>query len=97
MQQSIARVPDDRASIHLQQLCKHFAHRLPVTFTPEQGRIEFPLGVCRLEADANTLTMRAEAEDDERLAKLQEVVDKHLVRFAFKMPLTIEWSSAGAG
>lgn len=93
MQQSIARVADERASIHLQQLCKHFAHKLPVTFTPEQGRIEFSIGTCELEADGGVLTMRVEAGDAERLVQLQQVVDKHLVRFAFKAPLTIEWSA----
>jgi hypothetical protein len=97
MQQSMARVQTERASIHLQQLCKHFAHKLPVTFTPQQGRIEFSIGTCALEADQGVLTLRAEAEDAERLAKLQDVVDKHLARFAFKTPVTIEWNGVSEG
>jgi hypothetical protein len=96
MQQSVARVADERASIHLQQLCKHFAHKLPVTFTPQQGRIAFSIGTCELEANQGVLTLRAEAEDAERLAKLQDVVDKHLARFAFKTPLAIEWHGLDA-
>ena len=34
MNHSVARVETERASIYLQQLCKHFAHKLPVSFTP---------------------------------------------------------------
>lgn len=94
MRQSIARVETERASIHLQQLCKHFAHKRPVTFTPEQGRIKFAIGTCRLEAANGVLTLTAEAEDDDQLAQLQDVVDKHLVRFAFRTPVKIEWGAA---
>jgi hypothetical protein len=55
MTNSIARVETERASIYLQQLCKHFAHKIPVTFTPEQGQITFSAGICRLEASDGIL------------------------------------------
>jgi len=93
MHHSIARVQTERASIYLQQLCKHFAHKLPVEFTPEKGQIAFSLGTCRLEAANGTLTLKAEADDDAKLAQLQDVVDKHLLRFAFRDPPKIEWQA----
>ena len=96
MNHSVARIETDRASIYLQQLCKHFAHKLPVIFTPEQGQIAFSVGVCRLEANDGILTLNAEAEDADRLVQLQNVIDKHLQRFAFRSPLTIEWFAAEA-
>lgn len=96
MTNSIARVETERASIYLQQLCKHFAHKLPVTFTPEQGQITFSAGICRLEANDGVLVLKAEAEDDARLAQLQGVIDKHLLRFAFRDPRKIEWRAADA-
>lgn len=96
MSNSIARIPTERASIYLQQLCKHFAHKIPVTFTPEQGQITFSLGICRLEASDGVLVLRAEAEDDARLTQLQGVIDKHLIRFAFRDPPTIEWRALDA-
>ena len=68
----------------LQQLCKHFAHKLPVTFDPAQGRIEFSLGTCDLAAEAGPLTMRAEAPDPTALAQLEQVVSRHQERFAFR-------------
>lgn len=92
---SQARVATPLASRYLQQLCKHFAHKLPVTFDPRQGRIEFTLGVCELEADAATLAMRAEAPDPEALARLEEVVARHLERFAFREQPQIAWTPAG--
>jgi hypothetical protein len=96
MKHAIARVDTDRASIYLQQLCKHFAHKRPVTFTPEQGEIRFAIGTCRLEAKDRVLTLRAEAADGPGLAQLQEVVDRHLQRFAFRDPPVIAWQAADA-
>ena len=94
MNHSIARVETDRASIYLQQLCKHFAHKRPVEFTPETGRIELSAGICRLEAAGGVLTIRAEAEGAEALAQLQDVIAKHLARFAFRHPVSLDWRAA---
>jgi hypothetical protein len=91
MKHSVARIDTERASIFLQQLCKHFAHKIPVEFTPEKGEIRFSLGTCRLEAKDRVLTMKAEAADGSGLAQLQEVIDRHLLRFAFRDPPKIEW------
>ena len=91
MRHSQAHIESERASIYLQQLCKHFAHRLPVEFTPERGQIVFSVGTCRLEAESGVLTLHAEAADDAQLAQLQDVVVRHLVRFAFRDPPIIEW------
>jgi len=94
MKQSEARIKSERASIYLQQLCKHFAHRLPVEFTPEQGQITFSVGTCRLAASGDELTLSAEAADDAQLSQLQDVVARHLLRFAFRDPPTITWIAA---
>jgi uncharacterized protein len=93
MLKSTAHVTSARASIHLQQLCKHFAHKLPVAFNPEKGEIRFGLGTCYLAAQAHDLEMRVEADDAGKLAELQDVVARHLVRFAFKEPPDIVWSA----
>jgi hypothetical protein len=94
MNRSVATVKSERASIYLQQLCKHFAHKIPVEFTPERGRITFPeTGACSLTAADGLLTMEAEAEDADKLARVEDVVDRHLVRFAFREPPSIAWKA----
>lgn len=37
MPSSTATISTTRASGYLQQLCMHFAHKVPVTFTPQAG------------------------------------------------------------
>jgi hypothetical protein len=91
MNHAIARLETAKASGYLQQLCKHFAHRLPVQFTAEHGRIPFQAGTCELEAGDGALTMRVAAADAGHLAELQDVVARHLLRFAFREQVALEW------
>lgn len=94
MKHANARIETERASRYLQQLCKHFAHKLPVEFTPAQGRIDFSIGTCRLAAEGRVLTLGAEAADEANLTQLQGVVDRHLLRFAFREEMKIDWRPA---
>jgi hypothetical protein len=89
--QSQAAIVTAHASRYLQQLCKHFAHKREVTFTPESGKIALSAGECRLDADDAKLTLTLTAPDAEHLAQLQDVVARHLVRFAFREELTFDW------
>ena len=89
-----AEIATDHASRYLQQLCKHFAHKLPVTFDPTQGRIEFSIGTCSLAATPGLLTTQAEAADETNLAQLEQVVASHLERFAFREELKVGWLQA---
>lgn len=92
---SIATVATDKASRYLQQLCKHFAHKLPVEFDPQQGSIAFPIGTCRLAAEDAGLRLSCEASDAGQLAQLQDVIERHLVRFAFREnELAVIWQAA---
>ena len=90
---AVALVRTAKASSYLQQLCKHFGHKLPVSFDPREGRIEFAMGVCALEAapGAETLALRASAASAEDLTRLEDVVARHLLRFAFREQLEIDW------
>lgn len=73
---SEARVPTPAPRRYLGQLCKHFQHKLPVTFDDTKGRIEFAAGVCDLDASAEeeVLRLRVTANDDAGLARLEDVV-----------------------
>ncbi|WP_298670077.1 DUF2218 domain-containing protein [uncultured Sphingomonas sp.] len=93
MSVSIARVPTASASRYLQQLAKHWSHKMVVTFSAEEGRIEFPNG-SRLDMRANseTLDVALTVPDGEDAERMRGVVASHLDRFAFReAPLTFDW------
>ncbi|MEM7721529.1 MAG: DUF2218 domain-containing protein [Pseudomonadota bacterium] len=85
------KVPTEKASSYLQQLCKHFAHKVETRFTPEEGSIAFDFGRAELIARDGVLIISANASDQASLERLQRVLSSHLERFAFRETLTMNW------
>jgi hypothetical protein len=91
---SRADVVTDRPSPYLKQLCKHFRHKLDVTFDDETGTIPFAFGRCELRAGDGVLHLEAIAATPEELERVENVAGSHLVRFGRRHELTVEWSPA---
>jgi len=81
---SSAFFPTPNASRYLQQICKHFAHKIEVSFDAEQGHGQLADGPFNLRADAEGLHAEVSAEDIRGIIQSRYVVDKHLVTFAFR-------------
>ena len=92
-QTATGTAPTENGSRYLQQLCKHWSHKAKAEFTPEAGSVQFDSG-NRLEMTAHpdSLALIVTVPEDGDLAHFQEVVDKHLIRFAFREDLTVNWS-----
>jgi hypothetical protein len=71
-------------SKYLQQLCKHFAHKVEVTYDATSGQAALPPGPATLSADETGLTVQISAQDEDGLVKARHVIDAHLQRFAFR-------------
>jgi hypothetical protein len=93
MSVSVARVPTGSASRYLQQLAKHWSHKMEVRFTAEEGTIAFPNGsVLAMKADSDTLDVVLTVPEGEDVERMRDVVASHLDRFAFReAPLTFDW------
>ena len=72
------------------QLCKHFAHKIQASFDADSGRIAFPFGLCELATGEDLLVMCVSAANDEDLARMEDVIARHLVRFAFREPPQVD-------
>lgn len=99
---STAHVPTANGSKYLQQLCKHWAHNLAVSFDAGQGTVTFPRdargadwqgdGVVRFAAQPDALDCRIEASEPGQLEGVKGAVARHLDRFAFReAPLAFDW------
>ena len=93
MSVSVARVPTGSASRYLQQLAKHWSHKMAVSFTAEEGSITFPNGsLLAMKADSDSLDLVLTVPEGEDEGRMREVVASHLDRFAFReAPLTFDW------
>ena len=91
---STAVVTTPKAAGYAAQLCKHFSHKIPAHFEGSDGEVTFGAGTCRLHAEGDQLTLTVEGADADAIARLQDVVGQHLLRFAFREELTIDWQPA---
>lgn len=92
-----ASVPTANAAKYIQQLCKHWSHKLKVDLSDRKGVVTFPAAVVALEAGADALTVTIEGEDSEEVERMKGVVSSHLDRFAFReAPLRFDWSGPKA-
>jgi hypothetical protein len=94
---SIATVETASARRYLGQFVKHFAHKLPAELAEDScsGEVTFGAGTCQLLADEAGLTLALDAEP-EAMTQLQDVAARHLVRFAFREELRINWRQVQA-
>jgi hypothetical protein len=95
MTKTIAVVATESGWKYLQQLCKHWAHKLEVELTDQKGVVKFGEATAVMTSDAQALTVEIEATSPEVLERMKGVVSSHLDRFAFKeAPLPFEWKAA---
>jgi hypothetical protein len=55
------------------------------------GMISFGWGQCTMHATAGTLTLRAEAADEESLQRVQGIIARDIERFGKRNQLTVTW------
>ena len=94
MTQHIAKVTTTNGSRYLQQLCKHWSHKMPVEFDAQEGKITFPNGtIATLANAADTLDVTLDVPEGVDVVHMQKVVADHLDRFAYReAPLTFAWN-----
>lgn len=88
-----ALVPTPAAGRTLLQLCKHFAHKIPVEYGPSAGRAEFLWGRCDMRAEDGGLDLTCEADSETNLRRIEGVVADHLKRFLWRTPVDVVWEA----
>lgn len=84
MPQSAAYFETANGPKYLVQLCKHFAHKITVSYAETDGECQFACGTASLAADAKGLRMVVTSGDDDGLVQTQSIIESHLARFAFR-------------
>jgi len=93
MIQSQSIIKTQSGSKYLQQLCKHWAHKIEaLTYDKEKAQIPFNEEVkLELFAREGELEARLWASDEETLSRYEKVFERHIERFAFRETLEIDW------
>ena len=67
-----------------------------VEWSETSGSLVLDWGRCTLQAAPGTLTLRAEAADEENLTRIQDLVTERLETFGRRDHLTVAWSQTPA-
>jgi hypothetical protein len=94
--EAVARVATDQPARYIKQLVSHLGHRLTTRIAGDgSGEIVLDVGRCTLVEQPGTLVLTAVADDAEELARVCDVVGRHLQRFGGRESLTVDWTSSG--
>lgn len=94
MMETTATVQTENARKYIAQLCKHFVHKVDVSHSDGHGECRFVCGTAIMRVDGDMLRISVTALDEAQLKETQEVIESHLVRFAFREELQpLEWKS----
>jgi hypothetical protein len=71
---SKASVPTANGAKYMQQLCKHWSHKLEVDFSEQEGVVKFPAAVATFDARADALQVTIEGEESEAVERMKGAV-----------------------
>jgi predicted O-methyltransferase YrrM len=90
---SAALVATTRGPRYIKQLVSHMAHKVTTELNDSgRGTITLSHGQCVLTPEPAYFTMTATADTPEQLERVQDVVTRHLLRFATQEELEVAWS-----
>src|SRR4029077_1188426 len=62
---------------YMQQLCKHWSHKLEVDLSEQRGGLKFQAAVATFEPGADALQVTIEGEEGEAVERMKGVVASH--------------------
>lgn len=92
MLRAVSQFESPKASQYLQQLCKHFAHKVEASHSATEGRAELPGGLLTMQASGTMLQIEIVGEGPREIAKARYILEEHLIRFAHRENLlSLDW------
>ena len=92
---SRADVPTGDPARYAKQLVAHLGRRVEFTTEGALSSARFGQGTGRVLVGEGVLTLLAEAPDAEALARVQDVLGRHLERFGQRNELVVTWVTGG--
>jgi enamine deaminase RidA (YjgF/YER057c/UK114 family) len=101
MMMSTAVVVTDSPSRYAKQLLSHLGHKVTVEPLADQpapaGRLVFAYGTGTVVPQGGALVLEAAAADAESLARVKDVMQRHLEKFGARRELLVSWGPEGDG
>lgn len=72
------------AAVYIKKLCKHFAHKIEVSYRDGVAQCQFPTGTATMKAIGGVLTFEVFAESVDALETGKFIIEDHFMRFSKK-------------
>jgi hypothetical protein len=92
-----ADVITDAPERYAKQLVSHLGRRVEFSSDGTASTARFGDGTGRVVVGEGVLTLLAEAPDPDSLAKIQDVLGRHLERFGQRNELAVTWHTTSEG
>jgi hypothetical protein len=93
---STAHVPTPAPERYVKQIVAHLGRKRTARMLESgDGEVRWPDGSCDLTCRPGLLVLTATADDADALARIQDVVGRHLERFGARAGLRVEWTPPG--
>jgi hypothetical protein len=94
MMSAHAEVATSTPDRFIRQLVSHLGRKAATGLQPDgTGLITIQDGQCTLIAREELLVLEATADSDQGLARVQDVVGRHLERFGARAALRVQWTA----
>lgn len=93
MNYASTQISTTEASKYIRKLCRHFAHKVPVQFSEQDGQVQFLQGQCVMQANAQSMSIYMQADAPDGIQAMQFIIDDHLRRFVRFETLSYQWGS----
>ena len=87
-----ADVPTDSPERYAKQLVSHLGHRVEFATVGDTSTADIGGGTGSVVVGTGVLTLLAQGPDAETLARVQDVLGRHLERFGQRNELTVTWT-----
>lgn len=91
---SRADVTTDQPARYAKQLVSHLGRKLNFTTDGPTSTAPIGAGTGQVAVGDGILTLHAEGPDDESVATVEHVLGSHLLQFATREDLAVEWTRA---
>ncbi len=83
------------ASVYLQRLCRHFSRKVNAEWDETQGRVDFPVGRCLMQADESRLSFVCSSADQDQLNIHKGIIEGHIALITKREPVEVKWKELG--
>ncbi len=86
-------IQSEHAAKYLVTLCRHFARKVPATWSDTEGSVEFPVGstTMRFDEGSSSLVIVCQSEDSEKLQMQKSIIASHVEMFSRREPIELTW------